>query len=356
MSGHNDAFSRMISSAFKVGDSGLRLQAEDQSRSFELYIGWAQSKSENIPYEKVDHLLQIIKTEPDQEVVDRARYHLIHEFQSRIIKIARYHLMKLRTPADRRNIHFMDLIQWGNIGLLDAIKKWDFKSQRTNFNRYACYRITAFIYDASTFDSMVKIDPNEHHFRRLVARAIAQYGEDKSDAFLAKKILNNKITPARVYRIRREIDYSFFSLDEPCRARTTGNPSFTYEDVLADPQVSPLTSCMLRLSEQRSEKKFRLKLKQIYECKYLSPREKAILDRQARINHGSWHMTQKELRAQYRIADRYEYQNLYKRAERRLSSYLKYGDRGFKPDPRDPTSINDPKKMVIFKHRGNKKN
>lgn len=329
--GHNDGFAKLITDSITHRDVGLVLEDQDHSESYHLYRRWTKSKKSNISPEKVDELLWIIKTDPDQEMVDRAMYHLVHEFQPKIIKIAMFHLKKMRIKIRCRHVHMMDFIQWGNVGFLDAIKRWDFKSQKLYFNRYAMYRIVDSIYTAVIRDNLVPIDPNEYSYRQQVAKAIRQWGDHRSDDFISKKMKNKILTPYRVRRIRREIDQEILGLGE--RYHRQGNPNFTYEDVLVDPQVSPLTACLIKFAEQRDKKRLQEELKTIDRCsKYLKYVERAALYRHAQIQNNAWFMPQKDFRTQYGIEDHFAYHSLYKRAKNIFNHWKKFGDRGFKSD------------------------
>ena len=157
-------FREMGQQGLLSADEEVQLAKEiEAGREVELYM--ADGVSEMIDMNEVDRLINI------KEIGDAARAHLIRANTRLVVSIAK----KYRG----RGLQFLDLIQEGNVGLMKAVEKYDYR-RGNRFSTYATWWI-----------------------RQAVTRALANHGRTiRIPAHLGGRI-------SKLYQVAQELEQEY---------------------------------------------------------------------------------------------------------------------------------------------------
>ncbi|MEM7330819.1 MAG: sigma-70 family RNA polymerase sigma factor [Chloroflexota bacterium] len=157
-------FREMGQQGLLSADEEVQLAKEiEAGREVELYM--ADGVSEMIDMDEVDRLINI------KEIGDAARAHLIRANTRLVVSIAK----KYRG----RGLQFLDLIQEGNVGLMKAVEKYDYR-RGNRFSTYATWWI-----------------------RQAVTRALANHGRTiRIPAHLGGRI-------SKLYQVAQELEQEY---------------------------------------------------------------------------------------------------------------------------------------------------
>lgn len=154
----------------EMGQQGLLSAEEEVQLAMEIEAGRAadrklRKEAETLNDDEIDHLVNIC------EVGDAARAHLIRANTRLVVSIAK----KYRG----RGLQFLDLIQEGNVGLMKAVEKYDYR-RGNRFSTYATWWI-----------------------RQAVTRALANHGRTiRIPAHLGGRI-------SKLYQIAQELEQEY---------------------------------------------------------------------------------------------------------------------------------------------------
>jgi len=122
-------------------------------------------------------------------------------------------VMKLARRYKNNRVEFLDLVQAGNLGLLDAFERYDKKkSNGGSFFTYAYYWVKKRIKEEIANSHIVKIPPHIQNIRNNIAKAKALYnvffGESPDEAELAAML---DTTEDEIAKTNFRCDVNYFS-------------------------------------------------------------------------------------------------------------------------------------------------
>ncbi|MCB9442622.1 MAG: sigma-70 family RNA polymerase sigma factor, partial [Ardenticatenaceae bacterium] len=152
----------------EMGQQGLLSAEEEVNLAMEIEAGKeaeGRLKNEILSHDELDELANI------QEIAEAARAHLIRANTRLVVSIAK----KYRG----RGLQFLDLIQEGNVGLMKAVEKYDYR-RGNRFSTYATWWI-----------------------RQAVTRALANHGRTiRIPAHLGGRI-------SKLYQVAQELEQEY---------------------------------------------------------------------------------------------------------------------------------------------------
>ena len=176
-----------------------------------------------------------LSKDEDFEMAERIRVHQDKKAEHRLVTANLWFVVKIARQHHRCETNLLDLIQEGNLGLVEAAKRYD-PERGPRFSTYAFFWIRAYILKyLMDSRSVVKIgttDAQRALFYRFSGEKdkIARSGVEASPEFLADAF---GVRASDVEEMESRLGNPDVSLDEPCfeEGDTLGNTISSGEDV-----------------------------------------------------------------------------------------------------------------------------
>jgi RNA polymerase primary sigma factor len=214
---------------------------------------------------------ELVLSEEIERGNDSARMRLIEANLRLVIKIAR--------PYMTKNIPVMDIIQEGNLGLMHAAAKYDYRKQ-VRFSTYASWWIRQYITRSlSSKRREIRLPHRKEQILRRVQQSYHTLSQTLMHKPSTKEIARDIGIPEKEIDFILRISSDFISLD-----MDIGNDeSMSMADIQEDYTYSPERDFFKKSSQAAA----------IHFLDRLKDREKRILMYRYQLNGGEWHTLKK---------------------------------------------------------------
>lgn len=190
------------------------------------------SKYPRINHKREKELSKIILHSGDQNKIEKAKEEMVLANLLLVVKQAQ----RYRNPSKRFTLSMMDVIEEGNIALMEAAEKYDGENESgAKFGTFATMLIRQRMTKAINESLLIRTPSRRNKIRYEINQLKAVYGDKISDEKIMEKLdINNDYLKAV-----RECHVTYL---ETMKKGTEEDEQLDWQSWLSDPNISPVSS------------------------------------------------------------------------------------------------------------------